>query len=414
MSARSAPIPQRGVIRGDAVEYLVLGIAIVLGGAVLASANFITTIVKMRAPGLTSRRLPLFTWSVLVSSAVFLLALPVLVAGMGMLFVEHHYSAHLFSGFTSSRRGNPMLWPRLFWFGAYPMLWALLLPALGLASEVIPVFARRAIADRRRAMLALGAIGILAFAGWGSEVRTLTGARFLFVLGALAVLAPVASLVLNWLLTLRQAAREGAADELRPRLLSTPMLYVAALLSVLAAGLAAGAVSAIDASGNLHGNYWQVGQQHLLFFAPATLGIAAAVHYWAPKLWGRSLSSRIGMLEVLLIGGGAHLSFLPALVLGLQDMPFHTSTYDSGDGWEWANVVMSLGSAVLVLGVLLFVLNLLASVVLRRGRRAEQDPWGGHTLEWTAPTPLPLHNFDRLPEVRSATPALDLRDAGVG
>jgi len=410
----SVPIPEGGAIRGDAVEFLLLGIAVVLGGAVLAAANLITTIVKLRAPGLTSRRIPLFSWSVLVSSAVLLLSLPVLVAGVLMLFVDHHYEAHLFSGLTSENGGNPFLWPRLFWFAAYPMLWALLLPTLGLISEVIPVFARRPIADRARAMAALGAVGVLAFFGWGSEVRNLVSARFVFVLGALAVLAPVASLFLNWLLTVAKGASAGGARELQAGLLANPMLHVVGILSVLAVGLAAAVVSALDASRSLHTNYWQVGEQHLLFFAPATLAVVAALHYWAPKLWGRGLSDKVGKLEVLLLAGGAHLSFLPALLLGLQHMHIHTSAYSSSDHWQAANLVMSLGSGVLTLGVLVFALDLLFSVALRRGRVADPDPWGGHTLEWAAPTPLPPHNFDTVPEVRSATPALDLRRADVG
>jgi heme/copper-type cytochrome/quinol oxidase subunit 1 len=187
------------------------------------------------------------------------------------------------------------------------------------------------------------------------------------------------------------------------------MLHVAGTVSVLAAGLAASVPSALDASRDIHANYWQVGQQHLLFFAPATLAVVAAVHYWAPKLWGRGLSDKVGKLEVLLLAGGAHLSFLPALILGAQGMHVHLSSYPANDEWRLANLAMGLGSVVLTLGVLVFALNLLFSIVLRRGRVADADPWGGHTLEWTAPTPLPPHNFDRVPDVRSATPALDLR-----
>jgi heme/copper-type cytochrome/quinol oxidase subunit 1 len=221
---------------------------------------------------------------------------------------------------------------------------------------------------------------------------------------------------LNWLLTLAKASTEGEEGEGAQRggLLATPMLHAFGVVAVLAVGLAAGAVSAVDASRSLHANYWQVGEQHLLFFAPATLAVVAALHYWAPKLWGRGLSQGVGKLEVLLLVGGAFLSFLPALVLGLQHMHVHISTYPGHDSWQPANLAMSAGAAVLTLGVLVFALDLLVSVAMRRGRPAPADPWGGHTLEWTAPTPLPPQNFDRLPEVRSATPALDARRAEVG
>src|SRR5205807_1716588 len=185
--------PERAALRGDAVEFLLLGLAVVLAAAVLAVANLIVTILQLRADGLTTWRLPLFSWSVLVSGVVILLAAPVLVSALGMVFVDHHFASRLFGGFTSNRGGSSLLWPRLFWFGAYPLLWALLLPALGVACEVVAVFAGRPLADHRRTMTALAAVGILAFFGWGTEVRNLPRSRLLFVVGGLAVLAAVAS-----------------------------------------------------------------------------------------------------------------------------------------------------------------------------------------------------------------------------
>jgi len=412
--ALNSPVPEGAGFAGDAVEFLVLGIAVVLVAVVLAVANLLVTIVKFRAPGLTTRRLPVFSWSVLVGGSVLLLALPVLVGSLLLLYVDHHFGSDLFSGFTSSRGGNPLLWSRLFWFAAYPMLWALVILALGVASEIVATFSGRPLADRAKARAGLAAIGALAFLGWGSEVRNLRSGRYIFVIGALIVLAPVAGVLLNWLLTLRKAGEEQGVDAVRGRMMATPMLHVLGLLSVLAAGLGASAVSALDATGRSHSNYWQVGQQHLMYFAPATLAIVAAAHYWAPKLWGRKLSDGLGRLELLLIVGGTHLAFLPALALGIQDMPRHTSAFDAGESWELANMAMGLGTAVLTLGVLVFVLNVLVSAVAKRGKAAPDDPWDGQTLEWTTTSPPPPYNFDSLPEVRSATPALDLRTGAAG
>jgi cytochrome c oxidase subunit 1 len=411
--ALNSPIPQGRGYRGDGVEYLLLGLALVLAAAILATANLLTTLVKLRAEGLTPRRLPLFSWSVLVGGTVFLLALPVLMAAFVMMFVDHHYGGRLFRGLTSDRGGNSLLWPRLFWFGAYPMLWGLVILALGTASEIVAVFAGRRIADRKRALGALVAVGILAFAGWGSEVRNLTAARPLFIVGALAVLAPVVSLLLNWLLTLRPSVTQEQPVAIQSRLLSTPMLMVLGLVSVLAVGLAAGAFSAYRSNTRWHDNYWAVGQQHLLYFMPPTLAAAAALHYWGPKLWGRHLSGALGKLEALLLVGGAHLAFIPALILGVQDMPVHTSTYTSNDNLELANLAVSAGTAIIALGAVVLVLDLLVSIVLRRGRPASADPWEGHTLEWATSSPPPRHNFERLPEIRSEAPVLDLRTAGV-
>jgi heme/copper-type cytochrome/quinol oxidase subunit 1 len=357
---------------------------------------------------MTLRRIPVFSWSMMVSGAVLLFALPVLVGAFGMLFVDRHYGTSIFSGFTGSRGGNPLLWPRLFWFGAYPMLWALLIPALGAVSEIVSTFTGRPLFSRERASAALVAVGVLSFAGWGSEVESLNRARPLFILGALVVLAPVASLVLNWLMTLRLGSRDGDAAG---RMGSTPMLWALGMLPVLGLGLAASVVSALDATRDAHANYWQTGQQHALFFGAATIGAVAAISFWGPKIWGRRLSDALGKLEILAVVGGTALTVAGMLVLGIQDMLVHTSTFDDGDEWALGNLVVSAGAAIVGLGLLVLVLDLLTSVVARRGRAAGADPWGGQTLEWATTSPPPRHNFDALPEIRSATPLLDVRTA---
>jgi heme/copper-type cytochrome/quinol oxidase subunit 1 len=348
---------------------------------------------------------------VLVSGAVLLLSLPVLVGGLIMLYLDRHYGGDLFHGFTGSRGGNPLLWPRLFWFAAYPLLWALLLPALGTVSEILQTFAGRPLVSRARALPALGAVGVLAFAGWGSEVSNLPRARPLFAVGALAILAPVASLVLNWLLTLRAAGSEGDRDVLRRRFLEPPMLWALGFLPVLALGLAGAAVSAVDAGRRSHRNYWQVAEQHSLFFGAATIGALAALAYWGPKLWGRRMSTALGRLEVLAVVGGTLLTVLAFFALGIEDMAAHLPTYTSDDGWGPANLAATVGAVIVVLGLLLFLIDLMGSVLARRGSRPGPDPWGGHTLEWVTTSPPPIHNFEALPEIRSETPLLDLRAA---
>ncbi len=407
----SDPIPVGLGLPGRGPDLLLMGLVAVCVAAVLVIVNLIVTILQLRAPGLTLRRVPVFSWSIMVSGAVLLFALPVLIAAFAMLFVDRRYGTSLFSGFTGSRGGNPLLWPRLFWFGAYPMLWALLIPALGAVSEIVSTFSGRRLFSRDRASAALVGIGVLSFAGWASEVQTLERARPLFIVGALAVLAPVALLVLNWLVTLRVAGQEGDRNQLRRRFASTPMLWALGMLPVLGLGLAASVVSALDASRDAHVTYWQTGQQHALFFGAATIGAVAALTFWAPKLWGRRLSDALGKLEILAIVGGTLLTVLGMLLLGVQDMLIHTSTYDSGDDWALGNLVVSAGGAIVGLGLLVLLLDVVTSILGRRGRPAGADPWGGQTLEWATTSPPPAHNFDALPEIRSDTPLLDLRIA---
>lgn len=402
----STPIPEGRAFRGEAADLFVLGLAVVAVALVLAATNLVVTVHKMRAPGLTLRRTPLFSWSVAVSGAVLVLALPVLVGGLVMLFVDRHYNGHIFNGFTGSGGGDPLLWPRLFWFAAYPTLWALLLPGLGVAAEIVPVFARRRLFSHARAATALGAVGVLSFAGWGSQVAGLSRARGLFAVGALLVLAPVASVLLNLVATVATGMRERTVR--LPDLRVAPVLYVVGFLIVLAVGLAGGAVAAVGAGTSAARNYWQVATQHTLFFGASTLAAAAGLAYWAPKLWGRHLSDKASLLAATLLTGGMLVTFVPMFVLGYQDMHVHLATYASDDRFRPANLVASVGAAITALGVLVLALDLVVNVVGRRGRAAVADPWGGHTLEWATSSPPPSHNFDRLPDVRSEAPMLDL------
>jgi len=268
----------------------------------------------------------------------------------------------------------------------------------------VPVFARTALFERRTVMFAIAAAATLAFAGWGSELAGNSEVpQTLFSATSIMILGPVALVMLSWLGTIALTRR-------LPKL-KAPMLQALGVLSCLALALPAMAVmEALGRGGAGHNSQWWVGAWHQLLVGVATFGIVCALFYWAPKLWGRHLNAGLGGLQLLAIVGGVDLAFVPLLIVGAQGMHRRTTAY-AADSWGPANLVSTIGAYLLAAGVLLVVLNVLVSVVLRRGKLATDDPWEADTLEWATTSPPPPHNFDTRPEVRSARPLHDLREA---
>jgi cytochrome c oxidase subunit 1 len=400
--ALTTPIPDRGVSPGHGADLIILGLGVIAVAIVLGAVNLLTTAVTMRAPGLTLRRLPLFTWSIVVSSAVLLLATPALLGGLVLLFVDRHYGALVLD---PRRAGDPQVWVTLFWFFAYPALWAMVLPALGAVSEIVQTVSGRGLELREVAFGAMAGVGVLAFTGWGSEALSLTttGQRVVFGITSLAVLAPAAAVAGTWLLTLRHE---------RPALVS-PLLWAAGFLALFGLGLLGRAITALWPLGKAgHLSYFSVAGQHALFFLVPIVGALAAMHFWAPKLWGRHLAEPVSVLSLLAVVGGAVLLVGGMAAAGLQGMRIHLSAYPGHGDWQAANVVATIGGFVLVLGIVLVVANLAVSVGARRGRDAGVNAaWQGDTLEWWAVSPPPAHNFDALPDIRSDRPLADLRAA---
>jgi len=349
---------------GHAPELWLMGLALV-GLAVIAGAvNLLTTALAGRSPGMAWDDVPLFTRSMVVSSAVLLLAVPALLAGLALLYLQHHSGGR---AFDIARGGDPLVWHQLFWFFAYPALWAMVIPALGAVSEIVDASGAARGARSREMGLAIAAVGVFAFTGWGSELAGDTSVpKAVFIVGGLLTVAAAAGVALTWLDVLRRG---------RPTL-NLPTAHALVVVLLLAAGLAGTAVMrALPLTRGGVFTYWWVASWHTLLVGVATLGIVTALCYWAPAIWGRYVSGGLGSLQLLLIGGGAVLTVVPMFVLGAQVMYRSTATYSSGDGWTVANLIATAGSYVLAIGVVVFIVNLLTVAAGRTQTAPATDPW---------------------------------------
>ena len=372
--------------------------ALILNGvsSIMGAINFLATTFRLRAPGMTMLRLPIFTWTVLVTNVLLLFAVPVLAAGMLMLFIDRNYGG---SFFNPAAGGDTILWQHVFWFFGHPEVYILILPAFGVISEVIPVFSRKPLFGYKAFVIATVSIGVLGFGVWAHHMFT-TGAVFLpfFSITTFLIAVPTGVKMFNWIATMWRGKI----------VFKVPMLFAVGFLASFLIGGLDGAFSAstpIDFA--LQDTYWIVSHLHYVLFGGSAMAIMAATYYWFPKMTGRFLSERIGKVQFWIVLVATQLTFFPMHLLGLNGMPRRIQDYAPNAGWQDLNLLATVGSFGLGLGVALMMWNIFTS--LRGPRTAGDDPWEGNTLEWATTSPPPSYNFDHLPEVRSERPLFDLR-----
>jgi len=388
-----APLSGATYAPGVGPDLWIVGVIVTSTAGVMAAVNLVTTIFMLRAPGMTMFRMPIFTWNMLVASTMILLAFPVLTAALAMLFADRHLDAHIFE---VEKGGTPVLWQHMFWFFGHPEVYIIALPFFGVVTEIFPVFSRRPVFGYKGLIFATILIGAYSVGVWAHHMFA-TGVVFLPFFSALSLLIAVPTGVkfFNWIGTMWRG-------QLR---FNTPMLFALGFLVTFLIGGITGvqqAMAPIDF--NVHDTYFVVAHMHYIFMAIA-MALFGAVYYWFPKFTGRLLNEKLGKLHFWLFFIGSNVTFLVQHQLGLDGMPRRVVTYRDSDGFEGLNMVSTIGSFILALGVLVFVWNLVGS--LRNGRRAGNDPWDAQTLEWATTSPPPERNFESLPSIRSERPLWD-------
>jgi cytochrome c oxidase subunit 1 len=388
------------VKEGLGIDLWIAGLVLVGTSSILGAINFIATIFKMRAPGLTLMRMPLFVWNSLVTSVLLLFAVPVLTAGLVMLFIDRHYGGGFFEPVLG---GSPILWQNVFWFFGHPEVYILILPAFGVVTEIIPVFSRKPLFGYKAFVFATASIGALGFTVWAHHMFT-TGAVFLpyFSFFTFLIAVPTGIKFFNWLATMW-------GGQLR---FSTPLLWALGFMSLfLIGGLDGAFLAVVPFDFHVQDTYWVVSHLHYVLVAGSVFGIFAALYYWFPKMSGRYLHEGIGKVHFVLMFIGTNLAFFPQHILGLDGMPRRIVHYADNPGWASLNLLSTIGAFIIAVSVLPFLWNVF--VTLREPRTAPDDAWDGNTLEWATTSPPPAYNFDSLPPIRSERPLFDLKHGPV-
>jgi cytochrome c oxidase subunit I+III len=390
------PLGDANFTPGLNIDFYLLGL-ILLGFSTTAGAiNFIVTILKLRAPGMSINRMPIFVWGELALGFAILFAQPTLTAALVMLELDRKFGMHFFD---ASAGGDPVLWQHLFWIFGHPWVYIIVLPAFGLVSMMIPAFTRRPMIGYTYIVLAEMAVALIGFGVWVHHMFAVGIPQIALSFTSLSsfmVTIPSAIQVAAWLATLVAG---------RP-MLKTPLLFVLGFIFIFVLGGLSGVMfAAIPFDQQTTDSYFVVAHFHYVIIGGAVFPILGGLYYWLPKITGRLLDERLGKLSFWLTFVGFNLAFFPMHISGLLGQPRRTYTYQENLGWDLWNLLATIGAGVLALGILVVFFNWYRST--RRGEAAGTDPWGAETLEWSTSSPPPDYNFESIPAVRSLHPMWD-------
>ena len=367
--------------------------------ALAVSVEIVVTIFKQRAPGMSLDRIPLFVWSMLITSFIIIMAMPAIMIASTSLILDRLVGTHFFN---PAEGGDVLLWQHLFWFFGHPEVYIIFLPAVGMVSIMVATFARRPVFGYLALVMALIATGILAFGLWVHHMFV-TGLPRLgesfFTASSMAIAIPAGIQIFCWLATLWDG---------KP-VFKTPLLFVIGfIVTFVIGGLTGVMVASVPFDTQVHDTYFVVAHFHYVLIGGAVFPLVGAIYYWFPKMTGRMMSEDLGKWAFWLIFIGFNLTFFPMHILGLQGMPRRIYTYQPDMPWHGLNMFVSVSAVVLVAGFLVFFIDAIRSV--RRGPPAGDNPWDAPTLEWATSSPPPSYNFARIPVVDGADPLWEQRE----
>ncbi len=399
-----APLSGREFSPGVGVDYWIWSLQISGIGTTLGAINFIMTILKMRAPGMTLWKMPLFTWGSLCSMIMAVTVFPLLTATLFLMFFDRYLGTNFF---TTTLGGNAMMYTNLIWMWGHPEVYILMLPSFGVFSEIVTTFSRKRIASYTSNVLGMIGVSALALSVWLHHFFTMgaganVNAFFGFMTMIIAI--PTAVLVLTWIATMYKGRiRFG-----------TPMLWFLGFVGTFAVGGMTGVLLAIPpADFQLHNSLFLVAHFHTMVIGGVLFGVFAGLSYWFPKIAGIRLNERIGRYAFWCWLGGFVLAFAPLYVLGLMGATRRLDHYDASTGWQPFYIMALVGGLVIMAGVVLQIVQIIASLMQKRQLRdTSGDPWEGRTLEWSVPSPPPFYNFAVIPKVKSRDAFLEMKLSG--